>query len=484
MKRVDLIPLAYWMRTRAAGTMLVSQLLVWPILQLVVMLYAAGGRVGEESIHFGLAWMAFLSLYELGYFTNDFWSQPREILRGVRQHKPYVPLAAETRWRLAFALIIRIAFALGIAGYLARSCDPSVVTALTLVTGSTLVVFALHNIVFVPYRVGTLAVLHVGKVAIVVPFVIGTISPWALTFALIVPPVAFSLAYGVNKRVFLPSLRPVTGNINFQFGVAALVWASAGVAASMAGIGGASLLLLLAAYAVMCSVVMTSLRMGRAWYRRRARQDDCYHVHTCYSHDCDLSLATVRELAADAGYRRVYIADHAETFDAEKYDRLVRECAEYNRLTDGLPELIPGLEYPIHTQHILAIGLSRHVNVHEDNIGAVASLHKHCQEVIWAHPHFAIRRLLFERRYQRRYLAMMNLATRFEVVNHKSLRGIHFRWRHWGVAIVAMYLFGGKEVHVGVDAHTIKDWKQDAARRRQSVPRRRMVTKTGFPIPS
>ena len=134
----------------------------------------------------------------------------------------------------------------------------------------------------------------------------------------------------------------------------------------------------------------------------------------------------------------------------------------------GLPELIPGLEYPVHTQHILAIGLPEYVRVDEDRVDGILVLHEHCQEVIWAHPHFAIRRMLFEPQYRRQYFRMMSLVRRFEVLNSKSMRGFHYRWRHWAVAVVAIYLFGGKAVYSGLDAHTREDWERAIERRRNT----------------
>ena len=53
---LDIFPLAYWRRTRAAGTHLLSQVLAWPALLLVIQLHSVGGksRHGERVLRLGL----------------------------------------------------------------------------------------------------------------------------------------------------------------------------------------------------------------------------------------------------------------------------------------------------------------------------------------------------------------------------------------------------------------------------------------------
>lgn len=85
------------------------------------------------------------------------------------------------------------------------------------------------------------------------------------------------------------------------------------------------------------------------------------HVHSDYSHDGRDSLEELRAFAVARRLRFIGITDHAEDFDAAKYERLHQECA---RLSDEAVMLVAGLEFRFEGYkgvHLLALGLTRWV---------------------------------------------------------------------------------------------------------------------------
>jgi predicted metal-dependent phosphoesterase TrpH len=87
------------------------------------------------------------------------------------------------------------------------------------------------------------------------------------------------------------------------------------------------------------------------------RRTGAIHIHTAYSHDGRDSVAALRDFAAARGLSFLGITDHAEDFDAVKYQALQRECAEHS---DSAIQLIAGLEFRFagyRGLHLLALGL-------------------------------------------------------------------------------------------------------------------------------
>jgi PHP domain len=83
------------------------------------------------------------------------------------------------------------------------------------------------------------------------------------------------------------------------------------------------------------------------------------HVHSDYSRDGHDSLEVIRDRAAACRIRFVAMTDHAEDFDAARYDAYREACA---RLSDDRVTLIPGLEFRFAKHrglHLLACGLDR-----------------------------------------------------------------------------------------------------------------------------
>jgi PHP domain-containing protein len=81
------------------------------------------------------------------------------------------------------------------------------------------------------------------------------------------------------------------------------------------------------------------------------------HVHSAFSHDGHDAIERVRETAIARGVQFVAMSDHAEDFDAERFDALVAQC---HAASDGRVLILPGLEFRFagfKGLHLLALGL-------------------------------------------------------------------------------------------------------------------------------
>ena len=77
------------------------------------------------------------------------------------------------------------------------------------------------------------------------------------------------------------------------------------------------------------------------------------HCHSTYS-DGEFTLSELRQVFQRAGYRAVFMTDHAEFFDAQKLAAYINECES---LSDDEFRFVPGLEYECERRmHILGYG--------------------------------------------------------------------------------------------------------------------------------
>ncbi len=88
------------------------------------------------------------------------------------------------------------------------------------------------------------------------------------------------------------------------------------------------------------------------------------HVHSDYSHDGRDSLEVLQVFAAERGIAFVGLTEHAEDFDAARFDRYREHC---RRASVGGVRLIPGLEFRFEGLpglHVLALGLEAWIEPH------------------------------------------------------------------------------------------------------------------------
>jgi len=115
MKPQDILPLNYWLRTRIKTN---KTLLIYLVMNLLIaasiVVYAKGfGATAFVTIvHLTIFWLAYLSLYEFGYFHNDFWSLKKEQESGINLEKQAPELFDKKL--LYLAVVSRLIFSLSL----------------------------------------------------------------------------------------------------------------------------------------------------------------------------------------------------------------------------------------------------------------------------------------------------------------------------------------------------------------------------------
>ncbi|NUQ11009.1 MAG: hypothetical protein HUU26_01610 [Gemmatimonadaceae bacterium] len=106
------------------------------------------------------------------------------------------------------------------------------------------------------------------------------------------------------------------------------------------------------------------------------------HVHSTYS-DGELSLREVRELFLRDGCRVVFMADHADAFDADRLAAYAAECAS---LSDERLTLLPGLEFGcVRRMHVVGYGIVA-LPGSDDPTDVIAFIGAHGGVSVIAHP--------------------------------------------------------------------------------------------------
>ena len=460
MRLVYITPLAYWIGTRLTSKgKCLAYLLTQPLVSVLILWYA--GQIRMLPVLLAAIAMQ-MSLYEFGYFMNDSWSQEREKQLGLNLHKK--PLAFGHPAILGAAVATRLVFFVVLGVVVLKSTAFLLVAEIVVLCVAILAVFIAHNLILYPSRLGTFAVLYVLKYSIVVPFVQGYVGPAALAAAILVATGSYTLAYGISKKVFLRRLAPYSGNILFYAGRAAMGYLLAFAVLKTAGADDPKLLLLGFLLFLLVCLTFIALRVLSGLGRIQGRGDEGFHVHTTFSHDGLLAPEDVARLGVQYGYSRLYVTEHADTFDERKYEALRASCA---KAAEVVPEchLVPGLEYGICGHHVLALGLTRFVPINEDDPQEILRLRDACDRVVWAHPYFGIHLFLSDHAYRSSLFQMMRLSDSMEVVNHKiSERSKSWAWRHVFLAAATVALFGRKAFYIGLDFHSSDDWKKLSGR--------------------
>jgi hypothetical protein len=116
------------------------------------------------------------------------------------------------------------------------------------------------------------------------------------------------------------------------------------------------------------------------------------HVHSDYSHDGSDTLERIRDLAAMRGVRFVGMSDHAEDFDAARFETFAAHC---HAASDARVTLIPGLEFRFagfRGLHLIALGLRHWIEPRTPGEFAVVAPAA-CGLTIVAHPGLAAYRV-------------------------------------------------------------------------------------------
>lgn len=152
----DTLPLVYWLRTRQnrLSSLAFYFLVTWGMLAVFVMVNTDLRELATTITKlrlFPIVWIAYLALYELGYFMNDFWSNKREIARGFHPSRKIPELSNKSV--LIAAIAVRILLLPIVLTYLWIVLGPSAVAVVLLVVFFSGGIFVVHNLIFHPYRI-------------------------------------------------------------------------------------------------------------------------------------------------------------------------------------------------------------------------------------------------------------------------------------------------------------------------------------------
>ena len=453
MTLADIIPLIYWFRTRTKNLNgLVCYFTI--VLAFPVILLAYTGASWLTFKFFSLTWIAHLSLHELGYFMNDFWSLKREQSKGFNLTKqpPLSPPAGV----IILSIFTRIFLVIVIVRLVAQYLQDYLV-AIILAVG--LGIFVVHNIVLYPYRIFTFFLIYLSKYVLAFPFTFFRIDPVVFGVSCLVPAIVHGILYGSTKGLILRKWSKFAGNVSAFFLPATAVGYGIAIMPLLSRGQDTVLMGLLIIYCVFAAFIYGSARLAICIYNSCKTTDIIYHVHTCYSPDCEVTPEEVREWAVALKAVVVHVTEHADTFDEQKYLALK---SHLSKLSNTQCQLIPGLEYDIHGQHFLAIGLRQYINLSEGNSSKIEHLKLGCDRLIWAHPYFGVKRILLSPAYVVDLIRMMQNVDGLEWINLKEQHKVN-GWRSLLIAFWAVMLFGKKQLVIGLDAHTPEDWHNYAA---------------------
>lgn len=290
---------------------------------------------------------------------------------------------------------------------------------------------------------------------LIIPFV-DRINYFAFLSVSIITSIALTLAYYAGpKKLFPIKSAGMTNSWTFRLGT--LGFLSFGFPFLLGSDPNANLFFILAICCIVLDMVFVVSRFVSEIMRSMDRKTERFHVHTCFSHDCQMTPEAVCERALADGVRRVYVTDHADTFSEEKYELLKRRLDDISRTHNC--ELVPGLEYPLLGQHFLAINLKAYVEADSDDLEAIVSLKHFSDRVIWAHPYLGIRKLFSDKGYLTNLIRMMALVDGVEWFNCKSTRSVtYYGWRYLLISFLTFFLHGRRTLIIGMDAHSPEDW--------------------------
>jgi predicted metal-dependent phosphoesterase TrpH len=269
--------------------------------------------------------------------------------------------------------------------------------------------------------------------------------------------VASTISYARVKRYF-HALRAVNGTtISTVFKVILILYTVEG---SLCGLAGQYNIAWkccgYATIALLSDALYVSARAFRRVLASLTLRAVRYHVHTDFSHDGAWTAMDVARKAMEGGIRTVFVTDHAEDLDSSRYSALQEACHAAS-MRYGVT-VVPGVEYTIISQHVLALRLSSFISPDTASLGAIDDLKRHCSCVIWAHPRLGLRRLLTSISYGCQIVRISTAADGVEWLNLKPGRSLLRNWRHLIVYWAGLYCGGNGATYIGVDAHTDAGW--------------------------
>lgn len=452
-----IIPMEYWLTSRILGGYYVAffHRVGWQFILLMIF----GGK-HQDVIGFIIAWMSFKSVYELGYIMNDFWSERRE--NTERGNYNSIPAISIHQGLLLVIPRIVFSFCLGILLYFVTNNWYQVYFSYLIITTS-FACFLLHNLTKPKYRSITYLCLHVLKGALVIPFLPN--HDLAMSFPIlacvIIPALPATIGYLVHKG----NLRPSWWSKNYNMGVTqmrlcvlllivsfSINWVFRGKLETI--------FIWLIIYYIGFIWLISLVTFAKATRRSVKQHEILQHVHSNYSHDGMVQLEIIVELATKMRFKKCFMTEHAEDFDYNRFEGYKEEVIKINQHhTSENCALVPGLEFPILKQHILAFSLKKFVSIDGTRAQSIDALREQASTVIWAHPMLATRRL-WRLSYIIELLQIARRVDGIEWASGKSDRARwYFAWRHFVVAFLVHHLWPQKTLVFGYDLHAKKDWE-------------------------
>jgi len=447
-----IIPLTYWLDTRVTNYGIAQLYVVQFFLFGTVFAAAAGEFLPSFWKTLATLWLSYISIYEIGYLANDIWSQPREQRDGLNHHKPRV--LANTGYLVA-AVLLRIITAI----FLLRLLPFEFSTRATYVLLLMAIAFSIHNLIRYPWRACTFFALHATKYGLILAAISKSVPIYPSICFISIPAFATTLSYMHSKRIATMKWCAISAHSVYQFRICSFAFAVAALVAQFTQPIWSQTLMTLALF----FVVIDFLTVIRVFVKRASAslsdRSSVVHFHTEFSHDCQLPLTLVAKYLSKLQVRQGYITDHVDFLSATDY-RVLQQQAFSENEKSGSPKLIPGLEYNVCGQHVLALGISERIEIDEENPESVLKLKQLSERVIWAHPLFAIRPVLTSANYRQSLLDLLRAVDGYEWINFKSTRGRQFHWRHIVLALLGIAIRPEKQLTIGPDAHRTEDWKE------------------------
>ena len=458
-----IVPLRYWLSTRIRTPLdaYIYALTTWGI-------YLAGlGSLGIWSAstlsRMGLLWLAYWSIYELGYIHNDYWARRREQRAGLQVKEALLlPLSQQA---ILCAIITRFSVMMAALWILKGNGNGTGILLLALLI-AVLIVFFLHNLLLGKVRTISYFVLHSMRYLLL--YVLRPDSYGLLLALLLGIPASVAMTYGYvqYKRYFRILSPPVT--LSSRFRIMALMYLVEGLVCRLAPGSSrlAALCYWVAASCIVSDCFYVAVRIGQRLLVSLSTESIRYHMHTSFSHDGGWSVTELAATAKGSGVRTAYITEHSEDMGRESFHALAQECATASSRF-GV-QLIPGIEYAILEQHFLALGLREYLAVDDRRLGSLRSIRGHCSALVWAHPRIQLRKIASGNILHVFDLLRMSIAVDgIEWLNLKPDKRSCERWRYVLALCVGMYL-NGCEAYVGMDSHNLSHW-QGSDRRLQEM---------------
>ncbi len=437
--KLHYLPSVYWYVTRLKSKRVLFSV-IFKELGLMVFMFIVVVQPTPATLplflaKFVITWLMFISLYEIGYLKNDLVAVRKENNPTIRITEDYTDsyplfIHAKVMGAIVFFLVLRL---IAPAEYLKLAAIPLGVFFINIV----------HNIVPVKYRPATFFSMRLGKNNIIAPLIPDFRSLLIYVAAMTISPLASTISY-VSKKKTVSNQN--SKYLEFYISVLLLL-ASFAFSYRTSEIFGYYL-----AYYVCWQIVISGLKYGSAACKI-GKEPVLYHVHTDFSHDGELTVEQISSIFKEK--EAVYIADHAEDMGAEKFERLKKQCSMYSR-KDFV--LAPGLEYSTKDgDHLLALSMKSFIlPENSSTLECIQRLRSCCGMLVWAHPSFSIKKLIFDRDYRMERISIGRNVTAVELINLRLCRSVNHRIRSFIIGVIA-YLCFGKRCIIGADFHSLKD---------------------------